>query len=67
MEVKEEQQSGNKHDPTAPASRIKYKTKQLMVGTVESQTQCLMCIPELFYKYCNCHQREKTKYLMSKL
>ena len=35
----------------------KYKTQQLMIRTIESQTQCLMHIPGLFYRYCNCQQR----------
>ena len=59
--------SGNKQNTTASASCTKYKTKQIMVRTAASQTQGLMHIPELFYKYYNCPQRDKTKYLMSKL
>ena len=28
-----------------------------MIRTIQSETQCLMHIAELFYRYCNCHQR----------
>ena len=50
--------NGTKQNPAGPLPP-KYKTEQLMIRTIESQTQCLMHIPELFYRYCNCHQRGK--------
>ena len=33
------------------------RLEQLMIRTIESQAQCLMHIPVLFYRYYNCHQR----------
>lgn len=42
-----------------PEPPAKYKTEQLMIRTIESQTQCLMQNPELPYRYHNCHQRRK--------
>lgn len=46
-----------------PWSRL----KQRMARTVLSQAQCLMHIPELFNRHCNCHQRDKANRMMTRL
>ena len=46
---------------TVQSTSPQYKMDQLMIRTVESQTQQLMPAPELFYRYFNCHQREKAR------
>ena len=43
------------------------RRKPLMIRKIGSQTQCLIHIPELFYRYCNCHQREKANCMMTRL
>lgn len=51
-----------------PSPSTKYQTDQLMIGTIESQTQSLMHILELFYRYYNCNwgrQREKANCMMT--
>ena len=55
-------QTGTEQNSAVPPTS-KYKTEQLMIRTIESQTQCLMHIPELFYRYSNCHQRTWRKLL----
>lgn len=35
----------------------KSRLEQQVIKTVKSQ--CLMHIPELYYRYCDCHQKEK--------
>ena len=52
--------------PRPPESQ-KSRLKQLIIRIIESQTHCLMYIPELFYRYYNCHQREKNNCMMTSL
>ena len=52
--------------PSLPESQ-KERLKQLMIRTIESPTQSLMHIPELFYRYYNCHQREKANCMITRL
>ena len=61
LQNKTKGQIGTQQNPTGPP---KYKTEQLMIRKIESQTQCLMHIPELFYRYYNCNQRRKQAHCM---